>query len=591
MDGAMPPRTHGRALLPVTVLVWAALPGGTVHARGGARAHVRPECTAGRFVVTGVPLLAGVDEPSPRHTGEQGESHGGAVTVLDGRVSIDGICPPSGRVQIAHRRKRTRILARWRRCPGVRGAVRLRLDVDAATCQTVRGTFRARRAGIRVRRFTALRSRGNPEDCTGEPTFAVVQERVFGPRGCRVQTCHGADAAGGLDLQAGAAWEGLVGVPAANPIAAAAGAVRVVPGDPDASFLVRKLVGPLAAGEGDPMPVVGTRPDPLEIDLVRAWIAAGAPKGTEVPGAPCLPPSVFEPAPALPPPAGGYQLVLEGPMLQPGEEQEGCMWVPVPNDGDFVVGRWEYSLNPGTHHFAVWEHERGDVPEPWIWRAGDIACGSGGARFGISISGAPEAPYFVDAYTPGTGKIVRGGTYLGLNAHYDNTFDVPVPIRVWINLHPVTGALEHVLDSLLSQNASLGGRSTYSINVPPHTQQSLRVRWTNDLGGTIHITQLGSHMHQRGIRFTAWASDGHQLYANADWAHPTVRNFAPPIVLAAGDYIEYECVQDNGVERKLRRCGDSPYDRSCAPGEPIPVTFGVSAEDEMCFLTGLYYFE
>jgi hypothetical protein len=579
-------RSRRRTVLSVLLLA-AALPATTAGAR--AKRIVRPECTAGRFVVTGAPLLAAANAPSARHTGEEEEVHGRAVTVLDGEVTIDGVCPASHRVRVKNRRKTTRILARWRGCPGLRGAVRLRLDVDAATCQTVRGRLTARGAGIRKRVFTALRSRGNPADCTGEPTFQVVQERVFGPRGCRVQTCHGAGAAGGLDLQSGTAWEDLVGVPAANPVAAAAGALRVAPGDPDASFLLRKLTGPLASGEGDPMPVIGTRPDPVELDLIRAWIAAGAPKGDEVPGAPCLPPSVFEPAPALAAPPGGYQLVLDGPTLQPGQEQEGCMWVPVPNTGDFVVGRWEYSLNPGTHHFAVWEHERGGLPEPWVWRPNDIACASGGARFGISISGAPEAPYFVDAYAAGTGKIVRGGTYLGLNAHYDNTFDVPVPIRVWINLYPVTGTLDHVLDSLLSQNAALNGRTTYQISVPPGTQQSLRVRWTNDLGGTIHITQLSSHMHQRGIRFTAWASDGHQLYANADWAHPAVRDYAPPLVLAAGDYIEYECVQDNGVERKLRRCGDSPHDRNCTPGEPVTLTFGVSAEDEMCFLTGLYY--
>jgi hypothetical protein len=53
-----------------------------------------------------------------------------------------------------------------------------------------------------------------------------------------------------------------------------AGAVRVVPGDPDGSYLVQKL----AAAEGiagDPMPP----PEGLDAErlaLVRAWIAAGA---------------------------------------------------------------------------------------------------------------------------------------------------------------------------------------------------------------------------------------------------------------------------------------------------------------------------
>jgi hypothetical protein len=41
----------------------------------------------------------------------------------------------------------------------------------------------------------------------------------------------------------------------------------------------------------------------------------------------------------------------------------------------------------------------------------------------------------------------------------------------------------------------------------------------------------------------------------------------------------------------VRRCGDAAGDRGCTPGEPIPVTFGVTAQDEMCFLTGLYYLD
>jgi hypothetical protein len=30
-------------------------------------------------------------------------------------------------------------------------------------------------------------------------------------------------------------------------------------------------------------------------------------------------------------------------------------------------------------------------------------------------------------------------------------------------------------------------------------------------------------------------------------------------------------------------------DTNCQPGQPVPVTFGVTAQDEMCFLTGLFH--
>jgi hypothetical protein len=263
--------------------------------------------------------------------------------------------------------------------------------------------------------------------------------------------------------------------------------------------------------------------------------------------------------------------------------------VQVPNDEEFYVGRWEYSLNPGTHHFAVWEHDAADPPETNVFRPGDVACIGTGARAFFTISGAPEAPYFVDAYPAGIGKRIAAGAYLGLNPHYYNEFDVPVQIKVWVNLYPVDGAIEHVADSLLSITATLNGVTPFSIFVPPRQQATLKTRFTNTSGAPMSILQLGSHMHKRGVRFRVWHSDGSLFYENSDWAHPALSVYPTPLVLAAGDWLDYECLEDNGVTRPVRHCGDAAHDTSCAPGSEIPITFGTSAEDEMCLVTGLFY--
>jgi hypothetical protein len=550
-------------------------------------------CAVGRFVVDGEELFAGARtaggaQRAP-HLTAGAALHGETITMLEGRVSIDGVCA-SRRAQIRRGKQRTKVRVTWPGCDGVPGRVRLRVAIDADGCRRATGTMTARKAGI-AREFAAYRVLGDPEDCTGEDTFAVLQQKVFGAKGCRVQTCHGSGAAGRLDLQYGVAYSSLVDVTASNAAAAAVEKRRVVPGDAEASFLWQKVAGSLGRGEGGRMPQVGAALDPLELDLVRAWIDAGAPSTGVVADAPCLPAHRFEPAPPLAPPPGGHQVVLEGPTLAPGEEIEGCMWVQVPNEADFVVGSWEYSLNPGTHHFAVWEHERGGTPRLNAFQAGDVACLSQGARFAISISGAPEAPYFVDAYPPATGKVLPGGSYLGLNPHYYNEFDVPVQVKVWINLHPVAGPVEHVADTLLSLLGTFGDANSYSIYVPPFSTGALRLRYYNEFDRPMSIFQLSSHQHKRGVRFTAWRSDGTTIFENFDWSHPALLNLAPPFVLAPGDYIEYECVHDNGVARPVRRCGDAPADSGCTPGEPVPLTFGVSAEDDMCFLTGLYWLD
>jgi hypothetical protein len=107
-------------------------------------------------------------------------------------------------------------------------------------------------------------------------TFATLQEKVFRPF-CSTASCHGAAAAGGLDLTPEVAYGNLVGVSAANPAAQDAGLLLVTPGDPGRSFLFSKLTGTLGPGQGLVMPRVGALIPSKQIELVRRWIIAGAP--------------------------------------------------------------------------------------------------------------------------------------------------------------------------------------------------------------------------------------------------------------------------------------------------------------------------
>jgi len=106
-------------------------------------------------------------------------------------------------------------------------------------------------------------------------TFATIQRKIFAVS-CATASCHGGGA-GGLTLSTDVAYANLVGVEAANPAARAAGLLRVAPGDPGRSFLLDKLTGMLLADEGAQMPRVGTALPAARVDLVRRWIAAGAP--------------------------------------------------------------------------------------------------------------------------------------------------------------------------------------------------------------------------------------------------------------------------------------------------------------------------
>lgn len=505
---------------------------------------------------------------------------GTAIEIDNAAVALGDTCELTP-VKVKSSKKRTVLTAVWAKCDGYKGRVRVVAKLAAGACDQVDVQLRAKKVN---KHFRANRSKGSSKDCQTSGTFEQIQRRIFGPKGCRVETCHGDARSGGLDLRLDAAYDSLVGV-AAN---GAPGALRVAPGHSADSFLVRKLAGILNPGEGDRMPSVGHPLRALELDMIRTWIDAGAPEAGTVADEPCPPPHRYEPAPTLAPPPGGYQIVYEGPVLQPGEEVEGCEWIEAPNTEDFLVGRWEYSLNPGTHHFGLWAHRpQAALPAMHTWKK-ETACISGGAEFGTTITGAPEAPYFVDDYTGNLAKVVKGGSILGINPHYFNEFDVPIQIRIVLNMYPAASNAT-LAKSLVTTDAALNGKGTFSIFVPPNSVETLRVRWSNNTGSPISIPQLGSHMHKRGVLFEAWSSDGTLIYENTDWAHPRLKNFDPPLTLAPGDYLEYQCTHDNGVTRPVRLCGEAEHDKNCTPGEPIPITFNVSAQDEMCLLTGLYY--
>lgn len=103
------------------------------------------------------------------------------------------------------------------------------------------------------------------------PTLGSIQAGIF-DRSCVRAGCHlGAASESKLSLRAGDSYRGLVNVPSVQ----IGEMMRVLPGDPDRSYLVVKLEGSRIVGERMPM---GPHPlSPEAIAVIREWIARGAP--------------------------------------------------------------------------------------------------------------------------------------------------------------------------------------------------------------------------------------------------------------------------------------------------------------------------
>ncbi|MCH8072914.1 MAG: CHRD domain-containing protein [Proteobacteria bacterium] len=104
-------------------------------------------------------------------------------------------------------------------------------------------------------------------------TLTQIQAQVFGPT-CSVSGCH---SGGGAALptvmnltSAQASFDNLVNVPSIQ-----VGSIdRIEPGDPDNSYLIRKIEG--TAAVGDRMPFGGPFLDPATINMIRQWVSDGA---------------------------------------------------------------------------------------------------------------------------------------------------------------------------------------------------------------------------------------------------------------------------------------------------------------------------
>jgi len=111
------------------------------------------------------------------------------------------------------------------------------------------------------------------------PTFTSIQQDIFNTTDSAARaactTCHNtgnAAVAGGLNLTGTGAYAALVNAPSRDK----PGAIRVIPGDPDGSYVIQKLEG--ASGiVGQRMPQSGPPfLTPGQIAIIRRWIADGA---------------------------------------------------------------------------------------------------------------------------------------------------------------------------------------------------------------------------------------------------------------------------------------------------------------------------
>jgi len=440
--------------------------------------------------------------------------------------------------------------------------------------------------------------------------FDPIQTRIF-EKQCAFSGCHGpTNPQAGLVLSGEGAYDALVDHPATTPAANFAGKNLVVPGAPATSFLMDKLLGALAPGEGEPMPLDRQPLADKDIQAIRKWILAGAPRkggtGSGVSG-------LLDKQPRIVPPdvpAGGYQAHLPPFVLGDRPEIEGCKLVRLDNPEEVFVGKWELAMYEGSHHFILRAFDCrdrdgngvNDCDEPDFdsrYPSDFRPCEDFGENWGLDwgfVAGAQTSQAVIDYQTAQTGVAFQLHPHqpVLLNAHYTNPYSDTIG-EVWVNITPVDPtSVRHRARLLFELLANA------FIKVAPGTRtdtaEYLSCAFIEDPFCTLSeealpeseyfaLIGISSHMHKRstkfiadlernGARFSRGADDmtdpddgTRHLYVSTQYNDPVNMLFWPPLIVQRGEKLTYQCFHDNGINRPVRLgCEGEP---GKAPGRSI----------------------
>lgn len=435
-----------------------------------------------------------------------------------------------------------------------------------------------------------------------DSTFAGIQKVIFEGRGCTNDMCHGTAKTGGLDLREGAAYESLLGTSQNSPFK------RVMPGEPDESFLYNKLRAATEPGSveigGSPMPSGAEPLSAGHLEVVRRWIEAGASRDgsvgdgitgrsdgiAELLGA-CLPEATPLSITALeaPAPDEGVQIAMATIPLSAQTEIDVCFAqyydlsdvVPAefqdPEQGVFFVNGQRTRQDPHSHHLVVSHPGLDDelVNDPsfgeWACRGGDLdgegcdplslgACGAG-----ICASEPQAKPACLGFGPPGGGGLFGvGGTRItgAQTAQYyraprDGVYEaIPIKGIVYMNSHAFNLTSEdttlHAWINLyyakdpqhLIETLAITRHISIADGQPPFTKQTHCATWEAPQGSEMYV--LSSHTHKRGGSFTVDLPDGERIYTSTIYSDPVEENFDPPMRFDSED----------PAERTLKYCAE-----------------------------------
>ena len=424
---------------------------------------------------------------------------------------------------------------------------------------------------------------------TAVSSFGLIQDKILTPT-CATSGCHASTADGtfkqhGLVLEKSVAYENLVGVTPFNVLSKGDGHLRVKAYKSLESLLFHKLNWDLShhGGKqyGTPMPLGSTALYLGQVEFIRRWIEAGAPKTGEVADAKLLDdktPSVSITdnfvAMNTPQQEGlvGFQLKVEKFTVQPNFERELFVRKNVGNTTEIYVNRIKLQSRPNSHHMVLYDFSS-NQNLPAIDQVRDLRNPDNSlnlitaiqASNHIFLGGGTQANQIYD-FPEGTALLLPANFSMDLNPHYFNKTNNSLVGENVVNLYTTDKAKVKNIVKTINLN---------NIKFTIFANQKTTITSDFTFDKNVKIVSLTSHTHKFGekyvIKIKGGTRDGEVVYENLDWEHPLVINFTTPITLKKGEGLTSVVTYNNTSNQKI--------------------SFGLTSDDEMNIIFGYYYEE
>ena len=268
--------------------------------------------------------------------------------------------------------------------------------------------------------------------------------------------------------------------------------------------------------------------------------------------------------------ARGFQMRMESFAVPPAGDLEGCEHLVTPNRKPMDVAAFQLNTTPGTHHFIVWDYLGQDQNPADFWS---------GIEYSTACTGlGPQDGSFTTAnlfgmlsgrsdfrFPPGVAVRLPAHANIYANLHYHNYTETSVNTDSVFNFIPAKrGTVQHH-----AQAFTVG---TLQFSIPAKGSASVTGEWHAPVD--LNLVSVTTHQHRRGTNILVHRIDGGgadmgELVESPSWEHPTIKWFPQAMRLSAGEGFRFTCSWQN------------PDDHE--------VNFGVTTEDEMCFVAGYFY--